>query len=103
MFDTLAVARDQAEVIAKALQDGVKQGDHVTLDQFKASLAAVRTEIANLDKRLSRQNRESRIQAHPVYGRNRHCHRHIDRWDPALHRVGEDMDSPLSRVARHQD
>ena len=43
MFDTLAVAqqfaagsvaRDQAEVIAKAIRDGVEQGDHVTSDQF---------------------------------------------------------------------
>ena len=46
MFDTLAVAqqlaaggveRDQAEVIAKAIHDGLEQGDHVTSDQFKAA------------------------------------------------------------------
>ena len=64
MFDTLAVAqqlaaggvaRGQAEVIAKAIRDGVEQGDDVTSDQFKAGLAEVRTEIANLDKRLSTQ------------------------------------------------
>ena len=72
MFDTLAVAqqlaaggvaRDQAEVIAKAIRDGVEQGDHVTSDQFKAGLAEVRTEIANLDKRLSTQiaNLETRL------------------------------------------
>ena len=30
------VARDRAEVIAKAIRDGVEQGDHVTSDQFKA-------------------------------------------------------------------
>lgn len=62
MFDTLAiaqqlaaggVARDQAEVIAKAIHDGVEQGDHVTSDQFKAGLAEVRTEIAALDARLA--------------------------------------------------
>ena len=62
MFDTLAiaqqlaaggVARDQAEVIAKAIHDGVEQGDHVTSDQFKAGLAEVRTEIAALDGRLA--------------------------------------------------
>ena len=59
MLDTLAVAqqlaaggvaRDQA---AKAIRDGVEQGDHVTSDQFKAGRAEVRTEVANLDKRLS--------------------------------------------------
>ena len=72
MFDTLAVAqqltvggvaRDQAEVIAKAIRDGVKQGDHVTSDHFKAGIAEVRTEIANLEKRLSTQmaNVETRL------------------------------------------
>ena len=64
MFDTLAVAqqlaaggvdRDQAEVIATAIHDGLEQGNHVTSDQFKAGLAEVRTEIANLDTRLSAQ------------------------------------------------
>ena len=70
MFDTLTVAqelaaggvaRDQAEVIAKAIRSGVEQGDHVTSDQFKAGLAEVRTaiaevrtEIANLETRLIR-------------------------------------------------
>ena len=43
MFDTLAVAqelaaggvaREQAEVIAKALHNGLEQGDHVTADQY---------------------------------------------------------------------
>ncbi len=72
MFDTLAVAqqlaaggvaRDQAEVIAKAIRDGVEQGNHVTSDQFKTGLAEVRTEIANLGKRLSTQiaNLETRL------------------------------------------
>ena len=42
------VARDRAEVIAKAIRDGVEQGDHVTSDQFKAGLAEVRTEIATV-------------------------------------------------------
>ena len=64
MFDTLAVAqqlaaggveRDQAEVIAKAIDNGLEQGDHVTSDQFKAGLAEVRAEIAALDTRLSTQ------------------------------------------------
>lgn len=63
MFDTLTVAqqlaaggveRDQAEVIAKAIHDGLEQGDHVTSDQFRAGLAEVRTEIANLETRLVR-------------------------------------------------
>ena len=62
MFDTLAVAqqlaaggvaRDQAEVIAKAIHDGLEHGNHVTADQFRAGLAEVRAEIANLDTRLS--------------------------------------------------
>jgi len=62
MFDTLAVAqqlaadgvaRDQAEAIAKAIHDGLEHGNHVTSDQFRAGLAEVRTEIANLDTRLS--------------------------------------------------
>ena len=48
-------ARDQAEVIAKAIHDGLEQGDHVTSDQFKAGLAEVRAEIAALDTRLSTQ------------------------------------------------
>ena len=60
MFDTLAVAqqlargggaRDQAEAIAEAVQ----QGDSVTSDQFRAGVAELRTEIANLDKRLATQ------------------------------------------------
>ena len=71
MFDTLAVAqqlaaggvdRDQAEVIAKAIHDGLEHGDHVTTDQFKAGLAEVRAEIANLDTRLSTQIAELRTE-----------------------------------------
>ena len=62
-FNTLTVARqlaaggvdrDQAEVIAQAIGDGLEHGDHVTSDQFKAGLAEVRTEIANLETRLVR-------------------------------------------------
>ena len=62
MIDTLAVAReltaggvsrDQAEVIAGAIGHAV-QGDHVTSDQFKAGLAELRTEMANLETRLIR-------------------------------------------------
>ena len=65
MFDTLAIAqqlaaggveRDQAEVIAKAIHDGLEQGDHVTSDQFKAGLAEVRAEIAGLDTRFSTES-----------------------------------------------
>ena len=55
MFDTLTVARqlaaggvdrEQAEVIAKAIHDGLEHGDHVTSDQFKSGLVEVRAEIA---------------------------------------------------------
>ena len=68
MFDTLTVAqqlaaggveRDQAEVIAKAIHDGLEQGDHVTSDQFRAGLAEVRTEIA--DVRTEIANLETRL------------------------------------------
>ena len=71
MFDTLAVAQqlaaggvacDQAEVIAHAIHQGVEHGDHVTSDQFQAGLAEVRTEIANLDTRLSAQIAELRTE-----------------------------------------
>ena len=64
MFDTLAVAqqlargggaRDQAEAIAEAIHEAVQQGDSVTADQFRAGVAELRTEIANLDKRLATQ------------------------------------------------
>ena len=64
MFDTLAVAqqlaaggvaREQAEVIAKAIHDGLEQGDHVTSDQFRAGLAEVRSEIAGLRAEVSGQ------------------------------------------------
>ena len=47
-MERTADERDQAEVIAKAIHDGLEQGDHVTSDQFRAALAEVRTEIANL-------------------------------------------------------
>ena len=69
MFDTLAVAqqlaagvvdRDQAEVIAGAIRQGVEQGNHVTSEQFKAGLAELRTEIATLDTELSTQLAELR-------------------------------------------
>ena len=63
MFNTLTVARqlaaggvdrDQAEVIAQAIGDSLEHRDHVTSDQFKAGLAEVRAEIANLETRLVR-------------------------------------------------
>ena len=50
------------KVIAKAIHDGLEQGDHVTSDQFKAGLAEVRTEIANLDTRFSTQIAELRVE-----------------------------------------
>jgi predicted negative regulator of RcsB-dependent stress response len=61
MFDTLAVAqqlaaggvdRDQAEVIADAIRQGVEQGDHVTSDQFKIGVAEMRTEIGRVETGL---------------------------------------------------
>ena len=70
MFDTHAVARSltaadftpaQADALTDALRSAVEHGDHVTSDQFKAGQAELRTEIANLDTRLSKQM--SRIEA----------------------------------------
>ena len=71
MLDTHAVARSltaaeftpaQADAITNAVRLAAEQGDHVTSDQFKAGLAevrseiaAVRTETAALDTRLSTQ------------------------------------------------
>ena len=64
MLDTHAVAQSltaaeftpaQADALTDALRSVVEQGDHVTSDQFKAGLAEVQTEIANLDTRLSTQ------------------------------------------------
>ena len=64
MFDTLAVAqqlaaggvaRDQAEVIAGAIGSAVEQG-------VLPGLAGLRTEIANLDTRLSAQIAELRAE-----------------------------------------
>ena len=61
MFDSLAVARqltdagidrDQAAAIADAVRQAAEHGNHVTSDQFKAGLAELRTEIANLETRL---------------------------------------------------
>ena len=77
MFDTLAVAqqlaaggvaREQAEVIAKAIHDGVEPGEHVTADQFRAGSAEVRTEIANLDARLSTQIADLRAEQRTQIG-----------------------------------
>ncbi len=71
MLDTLSVAqrlaaggidRDQAEVIADAIRQAVEQGDYVTSDQFKAGMAELRAEIANLDVRLSKQIAELRTE-----------------------------------------
>ena len=71
MLDTLSVAqrlaaggidRDQAEVIADAIRQAVEQGDYVTSDQFKAGMAELRAEIANLDARLSKQIAELRTE-----------------------------------------
>ena len=71
VLDTLSVAqrlaaggidRDQAEVIADAIRQAVEQGDYVTSDQFKAGMAELRAEIANLDVRLSKQIAELRTE-----------------------------------------
>ena len=45
----------QADALTDALRKFTERGDHVTPDQFKVGLAEVRTEIANLDTRLSAQ------------------------------------------------
>ena len=64
MFDTLAASQEltqaglnaeQAAAITHTVQRAIEHGDHVTSDQFQAGLAEVRTEIANLDTRLSTQ------------------------------------------------
>ena len=64
MFDTHAVARSltaadftpaQADALTDAIRSAAEQGDHVTSDQFKAGQAELRTELANLDTRLSTQ------------------------------------------------
>ena len=64
MLDTHAVARSltaadftpaQADALTDALRVASEHGDHVTSDQFKAGQAELRTEIANLDTRLSTQ------------------------------------------------
>ena len=64
MLDTLAVARSltaadftpaQADALTDALREFTERDDHVTSDQFKAGQAEIRTEIANLDTRLSAQ------------------------------------------------
>ena len=57
MVDTLAVARQladggvarpQAEAIAGAIGQAVERGEYVTADQFRAALAELRAEIAEL-------------------------------------------------------
>ena len=81
MFDTLVVAQQPATRLKSSPRRSAtvsKQGDHVTSDQFKAGLAQVRTEIANLETRLIRWDGRN--------GRNRHCYRHVDCWD--AYRVG---------------
>ena len=64
MIDTHAVAQSltaadftpaQADAITDAFRRVAEHGDYVTSDQFKVGLAEVRTEIANLDTRLSTQ------------------------------------------------
>ena len=75
MFDTHAVARSltaadftpaQADALTDALRAAAEQGDHVTSDQFKAGQAELRTEIAELDKRLSTQVAELSTQISKV-------------------------------------
>ena len=57
MFDTHAIARSltdadltpaQADAITDAIRQAAEHGDHVTVEQFKAGLAEVRTDIADL-------------------------------------------------------
>ena len=55
MLTDTGLKPDQAAAIAHVVQQAVEQGDHVTPDQFRAGIAEVRTEIANLDTRLSTQ------------------------------------------------
>ena len=71
MLDTHAIARSltdaeftqaQADAITNAVRQAVEQSDHVTSDQFKAGLAEVQTQIANLDKRLSTELAEMRAE-----------------------------------------
>ena len=71
MLDTHAIARSltdaeftqaQADAITNAVRQAVEQSDHVTSDQFKAGLAEVQTQIANLDKRLSTEIAEMRAE-----------------------------------------
>ena len=71
MLDTHAVARSltdaeftqaQADAITNAVRQAVEQSDHVTSDQFKAGLAEVQTQIANLGKRLSTEIAEQRAE-----------------------------------------
>ena len=71
MLDTHAVARSltdaeftqaQADAITNAVRQAVEQSDHVTSDQFKAGLAEVQTQIANLDRRLSTEIAEMRAE-----------------------------------------
>ena len=77
------------EVIAKPLHDGLEHGKHVTFDQFRAGLAEVRAEIANLDTHLSTDiagvrtelaSLETRLI--PVDGGHRHRDGHLDRRHP---------------------
>ena len=64
MLDTHAIARSltdadltpaQADAITAAVFIANTQGDHVTSDQFKTGLAELRTEVGDVDKRLSTQ------------------------------------------------
>ena len=57
MFDTHAIARSltdadltpaQADAITDAIRQAAEHGDHVTAEQFKAGLAEIRTDIAEL-------------------------------------------------------
>ena len=60
MLDTLTVSRTlaetgltaaQADAIAHAVQLAAEHGDHVTLDQFNAGLAALETRLVKADPR----------------------------------------------------
>ena len=64
VFDTHAIARSltdadltpaQADAITDAIRQAAEHGDHVTAEQFKAGLAEVRTDIADVRAQVANQ------------------------------------------------
>ena len=62
MLTDTGLKPDQAAAIAHVVQQAVEQGNHVTPDQFRPGISEVRTEVANLDTRLSTQMAEMRTE-----------------------------------------